>query len=57
MTDKAQKLLARLKRVILQKTAILMKENDRRNLHVDLEAFLAFLLQRATSAIEPILRA
>ena len=42
MTDKAQKLLARLKRVILQKTAILMKENDRRNLHVDLEAFLAF---------------
>ena len=56
VSDQAKELLARLKRIILQKTALLIKDNDRRNIHDSLKEFLDFLLLKSTCAIEGNLR-
>ncbi len=56
VNDKAKELLARLKRIILQKVPMLLQENERRNIHESLKEFLQFLLVKATSAIESSLR-
>ena len=56
VSDQAKELLARLKRIILQKTNLLLKDNDKRNIHDSLKEFLDFLILKSTCAIEGNLR-